>query len=306
MKEKSFQNDKTINESFLFKGFKHKDYVFCIDIWSNFVVSGSADNTICVWNFVKGDVVTNLTFGYKAKWGIPVIFSRNGKYLIAGAYEDIVVFSLKDFFKVYSKKFAHKSGIQTLCISDDNNLLLTGGSDGRLVLWSIPDLIMLKETNIASFEIWSTGISRNGNYALCGGSEKAVYLFSFPDLRVKKRIENKYPVEFVNFSRDGKFFLFADTGGNVIVYKIDDLEKPARVLNAHIDSVLVARFLKDDLIISGGRDGDIYIYDVYSGNVLKKIFVGNSVFTITFGINNDNFVIGTEKGEILFYKFIVN
>ncbi|MGC8764966.1 MAG: WD40 repeat domain-containing protein [Brevinematia bacterium] len=298
------KSEKIIEVDYLFNGFKHKDYVFYLDIWSDVIVSGSADNTISVCRWKENKVVTNIAFDYKGRWGIPVSFSKNGAFLAVGAYEEIVVYDVNNSFRVYSRVFGHRSGVQSLFISKDH-FILTGGSDGRLVLWSFPDLSLKKEVSTGIKEVWSVSISKDEKFALCGGSEKLVCLYNFPDLKLKKMIKNDYPVEFVDFSPDSSFFLFADAGGKVVVFDMNNLDKPARVLSAHIDSVLVARFLDEDVVVSGGRDGDIYFFSLNTGNVLKKISAGSSVFSIDFSIDNSLLVAGNEKGDILFYKVLV-
>ncbi|MEJ5283704.1 MAG: hypothetical protein ACP5Q5_00905 [Brevinematia bacterium] len=284
-------------------GFKHKDYVFYIDAYKNYIVAGSADNSISIWDYEKSILITNIVFSFRGKWGIPVKYTQNGKYLVVGAYEELIILNSENY-KVISKKLAHLKGVQSIAVSSDNKYIFSGGADGFVKVWSIPGLNLIKEQKITKGEVWNTHISSSGFLAISGSSTKEVIIFSFPDLSIKKIITNDYPVEFVNFSSDNNYFLFADNFGYVIVHKIDNLDFPYVKFREHLSEVLVAKFIDQNFLISGGRDGDIYIYDLKSKNVLKKYSVGSAVFYFEKSNKYKMLIIGTQKGNVLFYKII--
>ncbi|MCX7821680.1 MAG: hypothetical protein N2258_08425 [Brevinematales bacterium] len=284
-------------------GFKHKDYVFYIDVFKNYVVSGSADNSITIWDYEKSNLITNIFFNYRGKWGIPVKFSKNGRYIVVGALEELLVLNT-DNYKLVSKKLAHIKGVQSISISPDNKYVFSGGADGFVRVWSLPDLNLVYEKKILKGEVWNTHIDSSGTLAIAGGSTKEVVIFSFPELTIKKIITNDYPVEFVNFSDDNNYFLFADNFGYVVVYKMLDPDNPYVKFREHISEVLVAKFIDTNFLISGGRDGDIYIYDLKNKNVLKKYNIGSAVFYFEKSNKYKLLVVGTQKGNVLFYKII--
>ncbi len=301
--EGKFFSSNEFDVLFFEKGFKHKSYIFYVDNFKNYVVSGSADNSISIWDINKSSVVTNIKFSYRGSWGIPVKYTKDGKFLVVGAYEELQILDSSNY-RVISKKNTHIKGIQTVSVSLDNKFVLTGGADGYVRVWTLPDLKLIKEKQLTKGEVWNANISYNDSYALAGTSDKFVFLFSIPELTIKKVITNDYPVEFVSFSPDGNFFLLADNFGNVIVYEFSNLESYYLKFREHISEVLVAKFVDNNFLISGGRDGDIYIYELAKKSVIKKYNIGSAVFYFEKSNIYKMLIFGTGKGEVLFYKII--
>lgn len=253
----------------------HNQYVFYLkfDPVSNLIASGSADNTVRVWNYMTGAEICRIKERYYEIWGIPVDYSPDGKYLVIGSYETLVVLDARKDYMTAATKLAHKGGIQSLVVTPDSKQVITVGVDGNLSVWDIETLNPIKTIKAHGVEIWNVCINPSGTLLITGAEDSTAKIWNYPSLEIKKTIEyHKFPIEYVRFSRDGSKFLLASADGSVSVWKTSQPNEPISILKGHIGSVLVAAFSADgNYIFSGGDDDDIYIFEVSSGNIIDRL-----------------------------------
>lgn len=281
----------------------HKQYIFYLDYSPDyrFLASGSADNTVRIWDCNNWNALKTITEDYKEIWGIPLLFSRDQKYLVIGAYDTLKVLSVREDFKEIARVFDHKGGIQSLSISSDSKTILTAGVEGSLNIWTLPELKPVKSKQAHVKEIWSACISPDMKFAVSGGEDALIKVWSYPDLELKHTVKfHELPIEYVQFSHNGRMILAGSSDSTISVWDFGDFRKPRSVLRAHMGSVLVAVFSSDDnLILSGGSDDTIYVYSVWNGEIVYRIkeHLGD-VMTLAVSPDGKTFASGSRDRTI--------
>lgn len=252
----------------------HAQYLFYVDFFKDnkLLASGSADQSVRLWDFHSGIEKKRINEVYDEVWGIPLRFSGNGKYLVIGSYETLKILDATTL-KELKSVFAHKRGIQSLNISPDNKTVATAGVDGNIVIWSIPDLELIKKIKGHSSEIWSICISPDGQYMVSGGEDALAKIWKYPSLDLDNQIAfHKFPIEYVRYSDDGKLLLLGSADSKISVWKNGKYSSPYRVLSGHLGSVLVAIFSRDSkYIFSGGDDDEIYAFNIDKDEIVVKV-----------------------------------
>lgn len=99
-----------------------------------FVVSGSWDYTIKIWDIETQELVQTLS--EHSGWIKSIVFSPDGKKLISGSADKTLKVWNWETGKV-EKVFEHKSIIHAVAISPDGQLLASGSADKTLKIWNL-------------------------------------------------------------------------------------------------------------------------------------------------------------------------
>jgi len=274
----------------------HSSYIFYGAFSSDgeYLATGSADRTIKIWRTSDWNQVATIREQYQPLWGMPLAFAGSG-LLVYGAYDSLCVWDMKERRTLLRKK-GHKNGIQT--IRAVGNLVATGGADGFVRLWKLPDLSLVQEKKISMEEVWSLVVDEKKGVLIAGGEDGFVSVFTFPDLLPIFTVrEHMLSVEYVALSPQGG--VFASGGGDGIVYVWDvRSSKPLRSLRGHAGAVLVLTFLDEVYLASGGEDDMIFFWDWQKEKVVGMENVGSDVMAFQYEPHKKRLFVGTRGGDV--------
>ncbi|AFZ79090.1 hypothetical protein BEWA_019350 [Theileria equi strain WA] len=164
----------------------------CMDISTDFMACGGADETVQVYNLTTkkkhGEIM--LSEGYITAISIYGTI-KNGLLLIGNEYGDIAMYNSRDldFVKLFK---GHKADITGISIYKDSTLFISTSSDGYLRLWDLKSQLCIFNTKL---EISPIGVcwSNDGSFYLVYSS-KEIYKCSTSDdaFKLFKNDENKY------------------------------------------------------------------------------------------------------------------
>jgi len=251
----------------------HRNFVYDLSFSKDgkYLASGSADKYVKIWDTKTWQNIYNIKNEYNEIWGIPVAFSRDNKYLIIGAYENLVIYDVNKNFTEIKRMFAHKKGIQSLYISPSCEFVATAGVDGTISVFNIQDLDLVFSKKCHENEVWNICISEDNKYILSGGEDCYMKLWKFPTLDLITNIRyHELPIEYVRISYDGNLLMQASADSTISIWKFNNYQAPYKILRGHIGSVLTAVFTRDNkYVVSGGDDDKIYIYNIENEEVIS-------------------------------------
>jgi hypothetical protein len=138
---------------------------------------------------------------------ISVALSPDNQYAAIGTSTNVLNLN---FFKVADGSRttlgdAHNNGTSTLKFSDDSQLLASGGRDGSVKLWHVPDLTLLKtflDVPGYSARVSSLAFSKDQQY-LAVGSQSGAVIIRIADGSIVRVLADRGSVASVAFSPDG-------------------------------------------------------------------------------------------------------
>ena len=122
------------NEVKCFEGHTKSVISIAISADGKLMASGSEDATVRIWNVEKGEESSRFVFGN----GFPsaVAFSRKAEYLLVADSNGTVRFWDFRSGTEVGKIEAHGGRIWEICVSPNNQLIITGGADKFAKLWT--------------------------------------------------------------------------------------------------------------------------------------------------------------------------
>jgi WD40 repeat protein len=195
-----------------------------------------------------------------------VAFSPDGQYCAIGVQAsglNLNFFRVSDGFRTVPTE-SHSNGTTTAQFSPDGQFVATGGRDGTVKLWSVPDFT-LQHTFLGasgySARIFSLVFSADGQYLAVGGQGGLVILQISTGKVVQRLVDASETVQSVALTADGSTLgggFFTSQDGvvyNVKLWRFSDgaLLKTIPASDQPIDSVA---FQPDARVIASGGGDD--------------------------------------------------
>jgi WD40 repeat protein len=204
----------------------HTDWVVCATFSPDgkYIVSGSDDCTICVWDAQTG----NLALGPLEKhtsYVTCVAFSPNGRQIASGSGDNTVLVWHAVTGTVLVGPFkGHTSGIWSVSFSPDGSKIVSGSYDHTIRVWDAQTGVNITGPLKGHTDgVNSVVFSGDGKQIASGSDDKTIRVWNTESGRLIQgplRGHNNW-VEFVAFSPDGKRIVSVDWGGDVCVCNMD-------------------------------------------------------------------------------------
>jgi len=154
---------------------------------NKFIVSGSRDRSIKVWNSI-GENTHSLTEGGHNGWVSCVKFSPDSNQVISSGWDRVVkIWNFRNH-KLETNLVGHLGFVNSVTVSPDGSLCASGGKDGVAMLWDLKKGEHLYSLDQES-QIHSLAFSPN-KYWLCAATDKNIRVW---DLEKKQTIAELIP-----------------------------------------------------------------------------------------------------------------
>ena len=212
---------------FTLTGHTSEVYSVVISRDGKYLVSGSADSTIKVWNFKEEKEEFTLT-GH-SDFVKSVAISLDGKYLMSGSQDKTIkVWNFEERREEFTLT-GHTDNVTSVVISQDGKYLASGSEDKTIKVWNLnerrEEMTLLGHTD----SVFSVAISQDGNYLVSGSRDQTIKVWNLDEKREEFTLKgHTLYVKSVTISQDGKY-LASGSGDNTI--KVWNLEEKREKIN---------------------------------------------------------------------------
>jgi WD40 repeat protein len=231
-------------------------------------------------------------------------YSPDNNYLILAKGPQLLLYKAGNDTRI--KEFnglVHSKEILALAFNKAGDLLLTGGADKKVKLWSIPEGKMLTTFDETTQGVIGVGfadgertviaLSKDGNVKAWDRAAGSV-IYSKQDLEKSARA--------FAITRDGKYFAIGGGDEFILLYEAarGNLVKK---IEGHTGWVRSLAFSPDgQTLASGGDDKIIFLWETSSGNQLREFKQQGWIYKLEFSGDSKFLAAALEKNAIHFYN----
>jgi WD40 repeat protein len=224
-----------------------------------------------------------------------VDFSNNGDLLALGRFDGYVSFIETRNFSFTDSLLHGNNGeiakiketrgdVNSLDFSDDGQYLITGGFDGNIKIWFLPEMKLIKSIKAHDNSIKSVRINKKGNCIASASagveytSDNSIKLWDFNTGELLHKLEFQMGMEAVEFSPEGHYLvgggqegktdsLGVECKGHIYFYNIPDNLLTEPVKQIHKEPVFRTEFLSfdknGDELLSSHEDGTVRLWKIH-------------------------------------------
>ncbi len=260
----------------------------------SWIASGSADNTIRLWDTASGRELRALV-GHK-NWIRSLAVSNNGQLLASGSNDQTAkIWNVSSGRELFTLDGAH-GPVEALAFSPDDRWLTTGGNDGKVRFWDLQSGAPGEVISDYDDAITVLGFSPDGNVLVVGTRAGSISLTNRPTATT--RTLKKMGPTTVAFSPKGQLIGVGLSGGSMLVFlgsggRVDTIQRGSA-------AVLAMKFRNDDEIVSVSADGKIVSTSARTGKELGSAAVDMDVDELVFAcLSPDTTTAATTIGNRL-------
>ena len=259
-----------------------------------YIVSGSYDNTIKIWNSKTGAFLYTLK-GHNSTVE-SVCYSPDGQYIVSGSRDNMIkVWNSKTGALLHTLQ-GHSENVFSVCYSPDGNYIASASLDTTLKIWESSTGRLIRTLTGNSYSgIYCIDYSPDGQY-IVSGSYKEIKVWNSRTgallHTLKGHSENVFSV---CYSPDGQYIV---SGSSDKTIKVWDSRTGAllHTLQGHSWSVLSVCYSPDSKYIVSGSWKEIKVWNSRTGALLHTL-QGHSNWVLSVSYSPDGQYIVSGSGD---------
>jgi WD40 repeat protein/serine/threonine protein kinase len=254
----------------------------CFSPDGRFVLSGSDNTTLCLWEIETGQCLC--TFEGHSKGVRSVCFSPDGQFALSSGWDKTLrLWNVITGENVITLE-GHKYTVNSVSFSPDGQFVLSGGYDKTMRLWDIETGRCLHIFEGHKCEVHSVSFSPDGRFVLSGNHNTTLCLWEIKTGQCLRTFEgHTEQVGSVSFSPDGLFALSGSWDKTLRLWSVVTGENIV-TFEGHTEPVTSVCFSPDgQFALSGSYDKTMRLWDIETGQCLH-IFEGHKdkIYSVSF------------------------
>ncbi|MEO8611879.1 MAG: protein kinase [Chloroflexota bacterium] len=268
------------------------------------LVSGSADNTLIIWDTTTDQPAGAPLTGHTG-WINSVAFSPDGKIIASGSTDQTIrLWDVETGKPIGNPLVGHSGIVWSVAFSPDGKTLASGSDDLTVMIWdvatgkSIGDPLTGHEDTV-----YSAAFSPDGKILATGGGDDTILLW---DTATWKAIGDPLSTDnwVLSLAFNPKTGILASTGAddNVTFWDTSTGEQLNLLTTGHQNYVRQIVYSADgQYFATASQDHTVSVWDAVTGDPVGDPFTGHStdVWTVVFVPGTDTLVSGDSDGKII-------
>ncbi len=246
-------------------------YAVALSADGKYVISGSHDKTLKVWNWQTGEQL--LTLEGHSSLVTALTITPDGKYVISGSDDKTLkVWNWQTGEQLLTLE-GHSSLVTALTITPDGKYVISGSDDKTLKVWNWQTGEQLLTLEGHSSLVKAVALSADGKYVISGSGDKTLKVWNW---QTGEQLRTLYGhsswVNAVVLSTDGKYVISGSDDNTLKVWNWQTGEQ-LLTLYGHSSFVYTVALSADGkYVISGSDDNTLKVWNLQTGEQLLTLY----------------------------------
>ncbi|KAG8794307.1 hypothetical protein FRC12_024968 [Ceratobasidium sp. 428] len=281
------------------------------DIWSlsyssdgAYIVSGSHDNTIRVWDAHTGQPIGKPVEGHTS-YVRSVAYSPDGAYIVSGSVDKTIrIWDAHTRQPAGQPLEGHTSGVNSVAYSPDGAYIVSGSFDQTIRIWDAHTRQPVGQPLEGhTHSVLSVAYSPDGAYIVSGSVDKTIRIW---DAQTRQPVGQpiKAHTDHVNsaaYSPDGAYIVSGSSDNTIRIWDSHTRQPAGQLLQGHAWPVNSVAYSPDSAhIVSGSIDDTIRIWDAHTLQPVGKPLQGHTstVNSVAYSPDGAYIVSGSKDNTI--------
>ena len=249
------------------KGVPSKVWTVVVTPDDRYVISGSSDHTLRVWNLNTGVEIATLRGHTGAIYSVAV--SPDGRSIISGSEDKTIkVWDLTTGRETKTLR-GHCGRVLSVAVTPDGRYVVSGSDDRTIKVWDLCADLRVAYENGHTDKINTVAMTQDGLLVVSGSEDSTIKVWDLMTGQLNITLRgHSGPVRAIDITPDNRFAISGSEDHTLKVWSFARYQEVA-TLEGHIGSVeAVAVSPNGKTVVSGSRDNFIKIWDNVEGHEL--------------------------------------
>jgi len=255
-----------------------------------YVVSGSEDNTIRVWEVATSNEIARGTYEFYVS---TVAFSSDSKYVVSGGDTTARVWEATTGKEI--ARMSHDASVSSVAFSSDGKYVVSGSNDKTARVWEAATGKEIARMTHDSY-VNAVALSPDGKYVVSGSDDKTARVWEMTTGKEIARMTHDGDVTAVAFSPDSKSVVSESPLETVRVWEASTGTEIARkALDVNFGYLIsYATFSPDGkYVVSRSDDNTIRVWEATTGKEIARMTHEDYVSSVAFSPDGKYVVSGS-------------
>ncbi|KAG8697495.1 hypothetical protein FRC08_006487 [Ceratobasidium sp. 394] len=268
-----------------------------------YIVSGSSDKTIRIWDAHTGQPVTPPLVGHAGSV-YSVAYSPDGSYLVSGSDDKTIrIWNAQTGQPVGQPLSGHTASVDSVAYSPDGAYIVSGSSDDTIRIWNAQSGQSVGQPLMGHTDsVSSVAYSPDSAYVVSGSSDRTIRIW---DTHTGQPVGQPLTghtslVLSVAYSPNGAYIVSGSDDRTIRIWDTHTWQPRGQPLTGHNELVWSVACSPDDAYIVSADDMIIRIWDAHTGQPVGQPLTGHtdSVYSVAYSPDGAYIVSGSDDGDI--------
>ncbi|BAY07542.1 NB-ARC domain-containing protein [Calothrix sp. NIES-2098] len=235
-----------------------------------YVISGSADKTLKVWNWQTGELLRTLTDHSNSVKAVAL--TPDNKYVISGSDDNTLKVWNWQTGELLRTLTGHSYWVNTVALTPDGKYVISGSADNTLKVWNWQTGEQLCTLLGHTGRVNAVALTPDGKYVISASHDNTLKVWNWQTGELLRTLTgHSYLVNAVALTPDGKYVISGSGDSTLKVWNWHTGEE-IRTLVGHFSYVNAVALAPDSkYVISGSADNTLKVWNWHTGEEIRTL-----------------------------------